>query len=200
MYTGIVQGVAKVIDIQTKNNLRELTIEFPAAFSHHFETGASISINGCCLTIVSFSAHCVRFDVMYETLDKTTLGSLNVGDLVNFERAAKFGDEIGGHLMSGHITTTAEIIAILHEESRYKITFKIDSVWMKYILYKGFVAIDGMSLTVGDITDSTFEVNLIPETLARTTIKAKKCGERVNIELDPQTQAIVDTVERIMQK
>ncbi len=118
---------------------------------------------------------------------------------MNIERAAKFSDEIGGHLMSGHIMTTAEICKIIQSENNREVWFKLqDAEQIKYILHKGFVGIDGISLTVGDVTKSKFCVHLIPETLERTTLGAKKLGHRVNIEIDPHTQAIVDTVERVL--
>ena len=141
----------------------------------------------------------ISFDLMKETLRITNLGDIKIGDEVNVERAAKFSDEIGGHLMSGHIMTTAEIVKILTSENNRQIWFKVqDPTLMKYILYKGFIGIDGISLTVGEVTATRFCVHLIPETLQRTTLGAKKLGDRVNIEIDPQTQAVVDTVERVL--
>ncbi|OTP60679.1 riboflavin synthase, partial [Klebsiella pneumoniae] len=129
----------------------------------------------------------------------TNLGDIQVGDEVNVERAAKFSDEIGGHLMSSPIMTPAEIVKILPSENNRQIWFKVqDPTLMKYILYKGFIGIDGISLTVGEVTATRFCVHLIPETLQRTTLGAKKLGDRVNIEIDPQTQAVVDTVERVL--
>jgi riboflavin synthase len=141
----------------------------------------------------------VSFDLMKETLRITNLGEVGEGDSVNVERAAKFSDEIGGHLMSGHIMTTAEVVKILTSENNRQIWFKVqDPTLMKYILYKGFIGIDGISLTVGEVTPTRFCVHLIPETLQRTTLGVKKLGDRVNIEIDPQTQAVIDTVERVL--
>ncbi len=116
----------------------------------------------------------ISFDLMKETLRITNLGDIQVGDEVNVERAAKFSDEIGGHLMSGHIMTTAEIVKILTSENNRQIWFKVqDPTLMKYILYKGFIGIDGISLTVGEVTATRFCVHLIPETLQRTTRERK---------------------------
>lgn len=163
------------------------------------ETGASVAHNGCCLTVTEINGNHVSFDLMKETLRITNLGDLKVGDWVNVERAAKFSDEIGGHLMSGHIMTTAEVAKILTSENNRQIWFKVqDSQLMKYILYKGFIGIDGISLTVGEVTPTRFCAHLIPETLERTTLGKKKLGARVNIEIDPQTQTVVDTVERVL--
>jgi riboflavin synthase len=140
----------------------------------------------------------VSFDLMKETLRITNLGEVGEGDSVNVERAAKFSDEIGGHLMSGHIMTTAEV-KILTSENNRQIWFKVqDPTLMKYILYKGYIGVDGISLTVGEVTPTRFCVHLIPETLQRTTLGVKKLGDRVNIEIDPQTQAVIDTVERVL--
>lgn len=199
MFTGIVQGVAKIIAIDEKPNFRTHVVELPPSLLPGLETGASVAHNGCCLTVTEIDGNRVSFDLMKETLRITNLGELAVGDLVNIERAAKFSDEIGGHLMSGHIMTTAEISKILTSENNRQIWFKPqDATLMKYILHKGFIGIDGISLTVGEVTASRFCVYLIPETLQRTTLGNKKLGQRINIEIDPQTQAVVDTVERVL--
>ncbi|MDW2743287.1 riboflavin synthase subunit alpha [Atlantibacter subterraneus] len=199
MFTGIVQGVAKIIAIDEKPNFRTHVVELPLSLLPGLETGASVAHNGCCLTVTEIDGNRVSFDLMKETLRITNLGELAVGDLVNIERAAKFSDEIGGHLMSGHIMTTAEVSKILTSENNRQIWFKPqDATLMKYILHKGFIGIDGISLTVGEVTASRFCVYLIPETLQRTTLGNKKLGQRINIEIDPQTQAVVDTVERVL--
>lgn len=199
MFTGIVQGTATLVSIEEKPNFRTHVIEMPEHMLPGLETGASVAHNGCCLTVTEINGSRVSFDLMKETLRITNLGELAVGDSVNVERAAKFNDEIGGHLMSGHIMTTAEVAKILTSENNRQIWFKIqDRSLMKYILHKGYIGIDGISLTVGEVTASRFCVHLIPETLQRTTLGSKKLGNRINIEIDPQTQAIVDTVERVL--
>ena len=199
MFTGIVQGTATLVSIDEKPNFRTHVIEMPDAMLPGLETGASVAHNGCCLTVTEINGNHVSFDLMKETLRITNLGELVVGDSVNVERAAKFNDEIGGHLMSGHIMTTAEVAKILTSENNRQIWFKMrDKTLMKYILHKGYIGIDGISLTVGEVTASRFCVHLIPETLQRTTLGSKKLGNRINIEIDPQTQAIVDTVERVL--
>jgi len=199
MFTGIVQGTAKLVSIDEKTNFRTHVVELPDTMLDGIETGASVAHNGCCLTVTAINGNQISFDLMKETLRITNLGELNEGDLINVERAARFSDEIGGHLMSGHIMATAEVAKILTSENNRQIWFKIsDPALMKYILYKGFIGIDGISLTVGEVTASRFSVHLIPETLQRTTLGKKKLGHRVNIEIDPQTQAVVDTVERVL--
>ncbi|MFS2223638.1 riboflavin synthase subunit alpha [Pantoea sp. B65] len=199
MFTGIVQGTAEVLSIVEKTNFRTHIVKLPAEMMPGLALGASVAHNGCCLTVTRVDGEQVSFDLMKETLRITNLGELESGDKVNVERAAKFSDEIGGHLMSGHIMTTAEICKIINSENNREIWFKPqDAEVMKFILRKGYIGIDGISLTVGDVTKSKFCVHLIPETLARTTLGEKKLGQRVNIEIDPQTQAIVETVERVL--
>ncbi len=199
MFTGIVQGTAKIVSIEEKELFRTHVAELPEELLPGLALGASVAHNGCCLTVTAIEGNRVSFDLIKETLHVTNLGDLQEGDVVNIERAAKFSNEIGGHLMSGHIMSTAEICKIVQSENNREIWFKIqDPAQIKYILHKGFVGIDGISLTVGDVTKSKFCVYLIPETLERTTLGAKKLGHRVNIEIDPHTQAIVDTVERVL--
>ena len=198
MYTGIVQGVGEIIDIIDQDKLRTYKVKLPAKLTQHIEIGASIANDGCCLTVTDFKDDWVTFDIMQETLALTTLGDKNINDLVNIERSAKYGDEIGGHIMSGHISCTATIVDIQKTATNCQMTLELPPKFTKYVLYKGFIGIDGASLTVGDVMDNRFKINLIPETLAITTLDSKKVEDRVNIEIDSQTQAIVDTVERVL--
>ncbi|HDL7644694.1 TPA: riboflavin synthase subunit alpha [Yersinia enterocolitica] len=199
MFTGIVQGTAPVVAIDEKSNFRTHVVEMPTEMLPELALGASVAHNGCCLTVTEVNGNRVSFDLMKETLRITNLGDIKVGDVVNLERAAKFSDEIGGHLMSGHIICTAEIAKIYTSENNRQIWFRVPSDdLMKYVLHKGFIGIDGISLTIGEVVGNRFCVHLIPETLARTTLGKKRLGHRVNIEIDPQTQAVVDTVERVL--
>jgi len=199
MFTGIVQGTAPVVAIKEEANFRTHTLALPAELLPGIELGASIAHNGCCLTVTKIEGELISFDLIKETLRITNLGELQIGDVVNVERAAKFSDEIGGHLMSGHIITSAEIVKIYTSENNRQIWFRIpDAELMKYVLYKGFIGIDGISLTIGEVIGNRFCVHLIPETLERTTLGKKRLGHKVNIEIDPQTQAVVDTVERVL--
>lgn len=199
MFTGIVQGMAEVVAVEEKPLFRTHTLRFPPEWLDGLETGASVAHNGCCLTVTAIDGDRVSFDLIKETLRVTNLNDVTVGSLVNIERAAKFSDEIGGHLMSGHIMTTAEIVKIISSENNKEVWFKLqDASLSKYVLHKGFIGIDGCSLTLGDVIGNKFCVHLIPETLQRTLLGVKKIGSRVNIEIDPNTQAIVDTVERVL--
>ena len=166
--------------------------------TEHLQIGASVANNGCCLTITQIDGDAVSFDLMKETLEKTNLGRLKTGDAVNLERAARFGDEIGGHVMSGHIMTTTQITRIERSEFNRTVWFALPPELKPYILSKGFVGLDGCSLTIGDVTETEFNVHLIPETLTRTLFGSRKEGDIINIEIDPQTQAVVDTVMRVM--
>ncbi|MES9894427.1 MAG: riboflavin synthase subunit alpha [Candidatus Thiodiazotropha endolucinida] len=198
MFTGIVQGTAEVVDIKRKEAFRTYRIRMPSTALQGLKPGASVAHNGCCLTVVRIEGDLVDFDLMQETLRTTNLGAVDIGDRVNFERAARFGDEIGGHAMSGHILCTAEVVNIERSENNYRIRFKLPPQWRHYIFTKGYIGIDGISLTIGRVENEQFDVNLIPETLQRTNIGTRKIGDHVNIEIDPQTQAIVDTVTNLL--
>lgn len=198
MFTGIVQGTAEVVDIIEKENFRTHTIRLPQDELPGLKPGASVAHNGCCLTVVSIDGDQVRFDLMQETLRVTNLGRLKVGDRINYERAARFGDEIGGHQMSGHIIAMAEVTRVITSENNRQVWFRMPHGLMRYVFTKGYIGIDGISLTIGDVVGDEFNVNLIPETLERTNMDCRKPGDLINIEIDPQTQAIVDTVERVL--
>ncbi|WP_299181848.1 riboflavin synthase subunit alpha [uncultured Neptuniibacter sp.] len=198
MFTGIVQGKAVVSEVETKEDFMRLQIELPPASCDNLQIGASIALNGTCLTVTSFSENRVNFDLIMETLRVTNLGQLQIGEMVNFERAAKFGDEIGGHLLSGHIHQQVEIAAIDKPDNNWIIWFKTSDEWQRYIFAKGFVALNGCSLTIGEIKDNLFNVYLIPETLSLTTFSDLEVGDLVNMEVDSHTQAVVDTVEHYM--
>lgn len=200
MYTGIIRGKFPVTHIQERPGLKTLSIEFTPELASGLKFGASVSISGVCLTVAKMDGNTILFDVMLETLNKTTLGSLKEGDEVNIERSAVYGAEIGGHPMSGHVHTVAEIIDVEEPENNKVVTFHVDPQWMKFIFSKGFIGIDGASLTVVDANREagTFKIWLIPETLRITTFGKKGVGDKVNIEIDPQTQTIVETVERVL--
>ncbi|OCG60737.1 riboflavin synthase [Gilliamella sp. Nev3-1] len=198
MFTGIVQGVGQIIDIIDQDKLRTYKVKLPHQLTDKIEIGASIANDGCCLTVTKFDNGVVSFDIMEETLALTTIGDKKINDFVNIERSAKFGDEVGGHIMSGHISCTAIIVDIQKTATNCHMTLQLPSQFSKYVLYKGFIGIDGASLTVGQIDKDSFTIHLIPETLAITTLDSKTVGDKVNIEIDAQTQAIVDTVERVL--
>lgn len=205
MFSGIVQTQAKVAERIDNNGVCRLILAVAAKHLANVEIGASIAINGVCLTVVSFdegaeqSQATVQFDVIDETLRLTNLAEVKAGDSVNFERSLSFGKEIGGHIVSGHIQTTATIKEIEKNADNCRIRLVVASEWMPYILHKGFISVDGASLTVGDVFEDGFNLHLIPETLSITTLGKRIEGDRLNIEVDQQTFTIVQTVERYMQ-
>ncbi len=198
MFTGIVQGTAKVVQIDKKERFQTHVIELDGALIEGLEIGASVAHNGCCLTVTNIDGNRVSFDLMQATLALTNLGLIEEGSAVNVERAAKFGDEIGGHSMSGHISLMANIVDVIDTPNNRTIWFELPQESMKYVLAKGYIGIDGCSLTIGEVEANCFSVHLIPETLQRTLFGRRQVGDKVNIEFDPQTQAIVDTVERVL--
>lgn len=198
MFTGIVQAAAELVAIDEKQDFRSHVLAMPGALCEGLAIGASVAHNGCCLTVTGIDGERVRFDLMRETLRLTNLGELAVGDRVNIERAARFGDEIGGHAMSGHVICMAKLIEIDEAPNNRRLWFELPAAYARFLFEKGYIGVDGISLTIGEAIDRRFCVNLIPETLARTTLGERVPGDRVNIEIDPQTQAIVETVERVL--
>ncbi len=200
MYTGIVQQHLPVATLESKTGLTRFSIDFPPDFSEGLNTGASVAVNGVCFTVTAIEDCRVSFDAIRETLELSNIKTLKPGSMVNVERSAKQGAEVGGHILSGHIIGTAEVINVERTTNNTRLTFTADPCWSKYVFNKGFLAINGASLTIAaiDREKATFSVNLIPETLQRTNFSALSCGDHVNIEIESQTQVIVDTVERFL--
>jgi riboflavin synthase len=148
--------------------------------------------------VTSINDSIVDFDIIAETLQRTTLSDLETGSQVNFERALRYGDELGGHLLSGHVMSAGLIHSITENGEGKDIAIIAPPSLQKYIMEKGFVAIDGISLTVGAVQSNIFALHLIPETLRMTTLATKQEGDAVNIEVDSNTQTIVSTVERML--
>ena len=198
MFTGIVQGRGEIVSIESGNEITTLRIRVPS--TEGLAIGASISIDGVCLTATEFAEGIVSFDVIPETFEKTTLGELEVGGLVNVERSLRYGDEVGGHLLSGHIIGRGIISKAdaVGDGAQYTILSPPDV--RKYIVSKGYVGIDGISLTIGDVHDDGFDLHLIPETLRLTTLGEKQVGDAVNLEIDSMTMMIVETVERMIKE
>ena len=197
MFTGIVQGVAEVVAITERPGLRSFSLRFPPGFCAGLEIGASVSCDGVCLTVTAISADDqAAFDVMQQTLSLTTLADWQPGIRINVERAARDGAEIGGHPLSGHVDFTASLASIRQPENNHVLRLQVPPQWMRYIFAKGYIAINGASLTVAeaDRRSGWFEVWLIPETLRMTTFGEKAVGSRLNIEIERATQVMVDTV------
>ena len=198
MFTGIVQGVGEITAITSVNTVTSMTIGLPNV--ENLDIGASVSINGVCLTVVSIESNNVQFDIIDETLARTNLGDSSVGDFVNIERSLKFGDEIGGHILSGHIFDTGIIKSKAKKGDQMSLSILAPLSVQKYLTEKGYIAIDGISLTVGKINNGCFDLHIIPETMRLTILDSKEVGDIVNIEIDSNTQLIVATIERMLEE
>ena len=197
MFTGIVQGIASVVAVSDKPGLRSLTLALPRGFDEGLAVGASVAVDGVCLTVTRCDVSGrADFDVMQQSLALTTLAGLGVGSRVNVERAARDGAEIGGHPLSGHVDTMARISGLRNPENNHVLRISVPAPFMRYIFAKGYIAINGASLTVAEVHkgEGWFEVWLIPETLRLTTFAGKREGDALNIEIERQTQVFVDTV------
>jgi len=202
MFSGIVQACIEAAEVEHLPGLKRLSVILNGSLASGIRKGASIALDGVCLTVAGVEKNRVLFEIMDETLQRTTLGRLEKGSRLNVERSVKVGDEVGGHSVSGHVDAVVDIVDAREFENNKVLTFRCDPKWMRYIFSKGFIALDGASLTIVDVDKEacTFTVHFIPETLRVTTFGFKGPGDRVNMEIERQTQAIVDTVERIMKE
>lgn len=201
MFTGIVQGLCPVVGLEDQDGVRHLDVEL-AGLADGLELGASVANNGVCLTVTSVAGGVVRFDVIAETMALTNLRHVAVGDSVNIERSLRFGDELGGHLVSGHVSGTMVVAAIDREEANRTLWFDVAGEHLDHLLWKGWVAIDGASLTISrvDRDERRIAVSLIPETIERTTLGSIGVGDLVNLEVDAQTQTIVHAVRTVLRQ
>tara|TARA_B100001939_G_scaffold254349_1_gene221249 strand:- start:468 stop:1070 length:603 start_codon:yes stop_codon:yes gene_type:complete len=193
MFTGIVAASCEVVSTDQGEEVRSIVVDL-SGYDDDLEIGASVAIDGVCMTVVSSLDGHVRFEAIPETLERTTIGLLKQGSQVNIERSLRMGDELGGHILSGHVMTTARILKRTQKGEGIDLLIEHQVETKPYILEKGYVAIDGMSLTVGEVEGEGFNLHIIPETLRITTIGAKAEGDLVNIEVDSRTQAVVDTI------
>lgn len=200
MFTGIIQTLGELISVTEYDQFRTHTVRISPEYLTELSLGASIANNGCCLTVTKVDGDLVSFDLIQSTLGITNLGLLQVGDKINIERAAKIGDEIGGHLMSGHILTFATLVECVVTEHNTTLWLTLPPQYAHFLFEKGYIGLDGISLTIGQVDSNRFCVHLIPETLARTNLGWRKVGDVLNIEIDPQTQVLVEIVQRLLQK
>ena len=198
MFTGIVQGLGTIKAIDEGDGITTFSVLCPD--THDLAIGASVAIDGVCLTATSIEEELVTFDIIPETMERTTLGERGVGDEVNIERSLRYGDEVGGHLLSGHIIGRGLVTyaQALGEGAQLKI--KAPPSIQKYIQTKGYIGIDGISLTLGEVNGNEFDLHIIPETLRLTALGSKQAGDAVNIEIDSTTMMIVETVERLLKE
>lgn len=199
MFTGIVSGQSQVRVVEKTRSCTRLVVEL-AEFEQGLSTGQSVSINGVCLTVSRFASGLAEFDLITTTLDTTNLGELREGQSVNVERSIKFGDEIGGHLLSGHVACVVRVVQCNRQDETASFCFVVPIEWRQHLHTKGFVALNGVSLTLAEYCyDSGMGwVHLIPETVRRTNLGQITVESLLNLEVDTQTQTIVNTVERIL--
>jgi len=186
MFTGIVTalGTVRAITPLGVGSDMRLTIAAPWPDTASIPIGASIGCSGCCLTAVEVGADCFVADASAETLSRTTLGRWHAGTLVNLERSLRLGDELGGHLVSGHVDGVGTIVSIAPEHGSTRFTFRLPADLARFVAVKGSIAADGVSLTVNEVTDDTFGVNIIPHTAAVTGFGTLRPGDAVNLEID----------------
>ena len=194
MFSGIVQAVGKIATLQPRGGDVRLVVEAADLGVDSVALGDSISVSGCCLTVVEIDALRLAFDVSNETLACTSLGALPVGAGVNLEKALRLADRLDGHLVSGHVDGVGRVIAIEPDARSQRWTFEVPAELAKYIAGKGSVCIDGTSLTVNETDGARFGVNLIPHTIAVTTFKDRRVGDAINVEVD----LIARYVERLL--
>ena len=197
MFSGLIQDLGEVAHISLGDMGTCIEIEVNPKLTVDLNIGDSVSVDGVCLTVSSFKASRLKFDVIHQTLRISNLNELQVGSLVNIERSLRYGGEIGGHILSGHITGTAKAI-IKKNISEMELVIDKKIEWSKYIFNKGYIAINGASLTIAKNEDKTFSIFLIPETIASTNLSLRDKDFAVNIEIDSQTIAIVNTTERLL--
>ena len=196
MFSGIVQGFSKKIEVKSKDYGINLSVRVTKKFTKGLKKGDSVAVNGVCLTVKKFNSDTINFDVIHESLKLTNLKSLNSELPLNLERSLKMGDEIGGHLVSGHVHSKGKILDFKKsKETLLKI--ELPKSIKGYILKKGYVALNGISLTVVNVDSKSFSVSLIPETLENTNLKFLKKGDLLNIEADQQTVTIVETIKKL---
>tara|TARA_B100001989_G_scaffold249238_1_gene224180 strand:+ start:23 stop:631 length:609 start_codon:yes stop_codon:yes gene_type:complete len=198
MFSGIVQEIGKVKEFVKEKDIYNLSIDCSSDLLSNLKKGSSISVNGVCLTVKDSNPEMLRFDLVEETIKRTNFQIIKAGDNVNLERSLKIGDEIGGHLVSGHIHGTSKVISMDIRDESWDVEFSVEPFMHDYILHKGYVAINGCSLTVGEVSSESFMIHLIPETLSITNLFQLQQNSIVNVELDQNTVVIADTVKKYL--
>jgi riboflavin synthase len=193
MFTGIVEKTVRVIGITPGGKFHRLTlaVDWPDVVG-----GQSVAVNGCCLTVAQISPGELGFDVIAETLEKTNLGSLGAGDHVNVERSLRIGDRLDGHFVQGHIDGVAVLVDVKFDATEWRLKLEAPFQLAKYVVPKGSVTLDGVSLTVAQTSGNVFEVALIPTTIKLTTLGSRQAGYRFNLETDIVSKTVVSWLER----
>ncbi|MCS7084039.1 MAG: riboflavin synthase [Aquificaceae bacterium] len=187
MFTGLIESIGKVISI-SQTLIIESSIDNP-------KVGESIAVNGVCLTLVEAKANTLSFNVSTETLKRSNLSELNRGDYVNLERALKVGDRLGGHFVQGHVDFKAKILDIQNHHSEWLLKISYPKEFRKFFVFKGSVAIDGISLTINSVRDSELSFTIIPHTFKNTNLSQRRVGQSVNVEIDILSKLVVNAIE-----
>ena len=195
MFTGIIQDVGRLAALEPRGGDTRMSVAAERLDLTRIALGDSICVQGCCITVIARDGRTFQADLSRETLALTTLGDLRPGDRVNLEPALRAGDPLGGHLVSGHVDGVGRVVARTGDARSVRLQFEAPPDLARYLARKGSVAVDGVSLTINEVEGGRFGVNLIPHTLAVTTLDALQVGSRVNLEIDP----IARYVERLMQ-
>jgi len=183
MFTGLVETTGAVAALELSAASARLRVRAPA-IAGAVGLGDSIAVNGCCLTAVAQDAETIAFDLLHETLERTSLRDAKVGALVNLERALAANARLGGHFVQGHVDGASEILALDPHGADHRLEIKLPSAFAQYVAFKGSIAIDGISLTVAEVRETSFVVWLIPHTMAMTNLHTRRAGDRVNLEFD----------------
>ena len=183
MFTGIVEEAGRVVSFRPEAEAWALVVAADTV-RQDAALGDSIAINGCCLTIVELGEGTLRFDVLEETKRLTNFGAFREGSFVNLERSLRFGGKVGGHFVTGHIDTTGEIVTFEPRGKDHYLRVRVPGDWTRYIVHKGSIAIDGISLTIAEVSAEEFAVWLIPHTMLATNLHSRRLGAAVNLEFD----------------
>lgn len=196
MFTGIVTATFTIVAFEKRKASARLVLDFDVPHLHDLAIGASVAVNGTCLTVVSISGQHVAFDLSGETLRLTHFADKKPGDRVHVERAARAHAEVGGHAVSGHVDGLATVVDMVRDEENCTLRIQLPTELLPYAFNKGYIALDGCSLTIANLDKASgqFNVHLIPETLRQTTFQFAHPGQRLNVEIDRQTQILVDTI------
>jgi len=198
MFSGIVQSLGTIVSIDEASEIVTLEVQASEDFTKGLKVGDSVAVDGVCLTLTKSESDRMFFDAVPETLNKTIIKSYKKETKVNLEPSLRFNDSVGGHIVSGHIHTTGHINQVeIHGDAK-DIVIDAGADWGKFLFEKGYIGINGCSITLGEITEGRFIVHLIPETLRATNLDNLVYGDKVNLEFDQNTITIVETTERIL--
>lgn len=196
MFTGLIQGVGRLRALESRSGDIRIHIDAGSLPFDVIEMGESIAVNGVCLTVVNFDDASFSADVSTETLSLTTLGALGEGAALNLERALQPTERMGGHMVSGHVDGMGRVLAVVDDARAQRWRFQMPATLAKYVAKKGSISVDGVSLTVNEVDDTTFEVALVPHTVSHTAFADTKVGDAVNLEID----VVARYVERLLEQ